>query len=150
MDNLRYWLDQQLKGNHSVALQLSPTQQDLHGLTLTDAIKAHEAWIEKLNLTLRGQAPEQYDPDIVGVDHLCAVGKWLYGDGKELSKFPEYDSLKADHAAFHECAGNILRHHQKKHFTDALALLRNDLVDLSRKVQISLVSLLAAYQDSKR
>ena len=149
MDNLKYWLEQQLKGNTAITLNLSPSQQDLKGLTLTEAISAHEAWIDKLRLTLMGANPENYDPKIVGADHLCKVGKWLYADGKELSKFPEYDQLIKDHAAFHECAGNILINHQKKHFTDALSLLRNDLIDLSRRVQISLVRLLLVYQEGK-
>ncbi|MBR2252550.1 MAG: CZB domain-containing protein [Neisseriaceae bacterium] len=149
MNHLKYWLEQQLAGN-KIPLNLPQDQQDLHGLTLGNAIAAHAAWIDKLQLTLRGQNPEEYDPEIVGADHLCAVGKWLYGDGKKLEQFKEYETLKKEHAAFHECAGGILKKHQQKRFADAMFALRNELVELSNNVQIALVALLIVYQENKK
>lgn len=149
MNHLKYWLEQQLAGN-KIPLNLPQDQQDLCGLTLSNAIAAHAAWIDKLQLTLKGQNPEEYDPEIVGADHLCAVGKWLYGDGKKLDKFKEYETLKKEHAAFHECAGGILKKHKQKRFADAMFALRNDLVTLSNNVQIALVALLIVYQENKK
>ena len=81
---------------------------------------------------------------------MCAVGKWLYGDGKKLEQFKEYETLKKEHAAFHECAGGILKKHKQKHFADAMFALRNDLVELSNNVQIALVALLIVYQENKK
>ena len=148
MNHLKYWLEQQLAGNR-IPLNLPQDQQDLHGLTLGSAISAHAAWIDKLELTLKGQNQEEYDPEVVGSSHLCAVGKWLDGEGKELSKFKEYTALKEKHAAFHECAGGILKKHSQKHFADAMFDLRHKLVDLSHDVQVALVSLLIVYRGEK-
>ena len=149
MNHLKYWLDQQLAGNR-IPLNLPQDQQDLHGLTLGTAIAAHAAWVDKLELTLKGQNKEEYDPEIVGANHLCVLGKWLHGnEGQVLAKFPEYADLKAKHAAFHECAGGILKKHSQKHFADAMFDLRHKLVDLSQDVQVCLVSLLLAYKGEK-
>lgn len=149
MNHLKYWLEQQLAGNR-IPLNLPPDEQDLNGLTLGTAIAAHAAWIDKLTLTLKGQNPEEYDPEVLGADHLCAVGKWLYGDGKSLEKFPEYETLRKEHAAFHECAGGIVKKHRQKHFADAMFDLRNTLVELSQNVQTALVALLIVYQENKK
>lgn len=145
MSHLKYWLEQQLAGNR-IPLNLPTEEQDLHGLTLSTAINAHMAWIDKLTLTLKGQNPEEYDPEIVGADHLCAVGKWIYGEGKDLAKHPEYEQLRTKHAEFHECAGGILKKHKQKHFADAMFDLRHKMVDLSNDVQTALVALLLAYK----
>ena len=146
--NLTYWLQQQLQGN-DVPLDLPPDQQDLHGLTLIEAIEAHNAWITKLNLTLAGKNPEEYDPKIVGADHLCKVGKWIYGQGQDLKKFQEFDKLCAAHKRFHELAGQILNFHADKKFTNALTLLRTDFPDASKDIKLCLVSLMLKYTENK-
>ncbi|MBP3222261.1 MAG: CZB domain-containing protein [Neisseriaceae bacterium] len=148
MNHLKYWLDQQLAGNR-IPLNLPQDQQDLHGLTLGTAIAAHAAWVDKLELTLKGQNKEEYDPEVVGANHLCALGKWLEGEGKALQSFKEFETLKTEHAAFHECAGGILKKHQQKHFADAMFDLRHKLVELSNNVQVALVALLIVYQENK-
>ena len=146
--NLTYWLQQQLSGN-DVPLDLPPNQQDLNGLTLVEAIDAHNAWIKKLDDALQGRNLEEYDPSIVGADHLCKVGKWLYGDGQSLSKFPEFEKLRNEHKKFHEIAGQILNFRADKKFGKALELIRSDLPEASKRVKIGLVSLMLAYQGEK-
>lgn len=145
---LKVWLAQKLAGK-DVPLNLSANQQDLHGLQLETAIAAHKAWCDKLELTLRGQNPEEYDPAIVGADHLCVLGKWLYSDGQFLDKYEEYEILRQAHAQFHECAGQILHNHKKGYLMEAIHALRHELVDLSEKVQIALVSLLEKVQSEQ-
>ena len=147
--DLKVWLTQRLAGK-DVPLNLSPEQQDLHGLALGTAIEAHRAWCDRLELTLRGKNPEEYDPLVVGADHLCVLGKWLRGEGKVLASLKEYDELLELHKQFHECAGNILLAHKRGHFAEAISLLRHDLVDLSGKVQFALVNLLDKVHDSKK
>lgn len=146
--DLKVWLSQRIAGK-DVPLNLSTAQQDLHGLALETAIEAHKAWCDKLELTLRGKNPDEYDPAVVGADHLCVLGKWLYGDGRVLEHFAEYGTLREAHKQFHECAGNILNNHKRGYFAEAISLLRHDLVDLSNNVQFALVSLLDKVHDSK-
>lgn len=144
--DLRLWIEQYNAGKE-MPLNLSTSQQDLHGLYLMEAIEAHEAWIEKLEKTLRGQNPEEYDPAILGADHLCKVGKWLYGEGQSLDKYPEYEVVRNAHARFHTCAGNILQNHKKGYLMEAIHALRHELIDLSKEVKVALVSLLAKVQN---
>lgn len=146
--DLKAWIEQYNSGK-DVPLNLTIAQQDLHGLYLNEAIEAHEAWIEKLEKTLRGQNPDEYDPSVVSADHLCKVGKWLYGDGQALDKHPEYEVLRTAHARFHVCAGNILESHKKGYLMEAIHSLRHDLVDLSKEVKVALVGLLDAVQSAK-
>lgn len=143
---LKTWLNQRIAGK-DVPLTLSPKQQDLHGLALETAIEAHHAWCEKLELTLRGKNPDEYDPAIVGADHLCVLGKWLYGEGMALDQLEEYSTLLDAHKRFHECAGNILTLHKEGRFAQAISLLRRDLKDLSNEVQFALVGLLDKVHD---
>lgn len=144
--DLKVWIEQYNAGK-DVPLNLTDSQQDLHGLYLSEAIAAHEAWIEKLETTLRGQNPEEYDPAIVGADHLCKVGKWLYSDGMTLDKFAEYETLRKAHADFHACAGEILQNHKQGYLMEAIKALRYDLVEHSKKVKVALVSLLDRVQN---
>ena len=109
---------------------------DLHG-----AIEAHKAWIEKLELTLRNQNPEEYDPAIVGVDNLCILGKWLHGEGKKYAHLNEYANVLLAHQRFHECAGRILDAHKHGYFAEAISLLRRELPGLSNTIQNGLLEL---------
>lgn len=146
--DLNQWIAQRLAGK-DVPLNLRPDQQDLNGLSLETAINAHKAWCDKLELTLRGKNPEEYDPAILGVDHLCLLGKWLYGDGKVLDKHEEYHKVLQTHADFHKCAGGILENHKKGYFAEAISALRHDLVALSNDVQLALVQLLAKVRENQ-
>ena len=146
--NLTYWLQQQLQGK-DVPLDLSPDQQDLNGLTLVEAIEAHNAWIKKLDDTLAGKNPEEYDPKIVGADHLCKVGQWIYGKCQELKGYPEFEKLRLAHKKFHDLAGQILEFRADKKFTNALTILRTDFPDASKDIKLCLVSLMLKYMESK-
>lgn len=140
--NLEQWLQDRKAGKHT-PLNLPPEMQDLHGLTLEEAIQAHEAWIKKLETTLCGQNPEEYDPGIVGADHLCKVGKWIYGPGQQaFSSLPEFASVVSTHAKFHKTAGRILDEHKHGHFAEAIKMLRQDLVQLSFDFQTDIIHLL--------
>ena len=71
--DLKVWLSQRIAGKN-VPLTLSTAQQDLHGLALETAIEAHKAWRDKLELTLRGKNPDEYDPAVVGGGSFMCFG----------------------------------------------------------------------------
>ncbi|MFU0872533.1 CZB domain-containing protein [Kluyvera sichuanensis] len=79
-------------------------------------------------------------------DALCQVGEWIYNEGKSLAKHPEYERFRELHAQFHQCAGSIVSLHQKGHFMEALATVKNELMPLSEEVGLSLGELLEASQ----
>jgi methyl-accepting chemotaxis protein len=71
------------------------------------AIKAHSAWKQKLADYL--ERPDgSLDPDVVGRDDRCPLGQWVYGEGRDQAS-ATFDELRVAHAAFHECAGSIVR-----------------------------------------
>lgn len=140
---LENWLKQQQAGVNVGPLDPPASENyDLHGLTLKEIVAAHVGWIEKLDTILRNKNSLEHDPDIVGADHLCELGGWIYGAGREFEGRPEYSKLLEKHAQFHKCAGQILREQSAGKFTNALNLLRNDLPEYSRQLQMCLVELI--------
>ena len=56
-----------------------------------DEIKAHSDWKVKLRSHINGNnTSKDYDLNVVSADHLCTLGKWIYGDGKK-KKSPNYE-----------------------------------------------------------
>jgi hypothetical protein len=77
-------------------------------MNFDDAIKAHSAWKTKLAVYI--QKPDKsLNPDLVGSDQNCDLGKWISGAGATLVANPAFQKLQAEHAQFHKCAGQIIR-----------------------------------------
>lgn len=111
------------------------------GLMLNKTINAHRNWLGNLERALRGENPSIYKTKLASDDRLCELGKWLYKNEKIFSPYPEYHTLIEAHKRFHECAGEVVEHHRKERFADAIALLRRDLLVYSERVQTSLMQL---------
>ena len=100
-------------------------------------IDAHQAWKQKLRSAIGGGEERKLNPDDVCKDNLCALGKWIYGAGREYERTSEYEPLRHTHAKFHVCAGDILRRAQAGDKDGANAILVGDFFDLSnRTVQL--------------
>ncbi|QMT31455.1 CZB domain-containing protein [Alysiella filiformis] len=111
------------------------------GLMLDKTMTAHRNWLGNLERALRGENPSIYKTKLASDDRLCELGKWLYKNEKIFSPYPEYHTLIEAHKRFHECAGEVVEHHRKERFADAIALLRRDLLVYSESVQTSLMQL---------
>ena len=73
------------------------------------AIQAHSAWKLKLLAFANGNQTEKLDSVAASKDHACALGQWLYGEGKKLmSGKSEYGELVKLHADFHRAAGSFI------------------------------------------
>lgn len=72
------------------------------------AISAHIGWKMKLNSYL-ANPDGSLDPEKTEQDNLCALGKWIYGVGSGLQHLPEYETLRTEHARFHQCAAKVIR-----------------------------------------
>ncbi|MDE3106501.1 MAG: CZB domain-containing protein, partial [Acidobacteriota bacterium] len=95
-------------------------------------IAAHLQWKHKLRDYLDGRGPK-LDADTVGRDDKCALGCWFYGDRTRAARHPRYEALKAAHAHFHRCAGQVIRHHQAKESEAADELLNDEFLALSEQ-----------------
>jgi hypothetical protein len=71
------------------------------------AIKAHAEWKMKLTSYLKNP-----DKSLVAAtvcqDNQCALGKWIYGEGKAYSSSPDFEELRKTHGEFHKCAGDLI------------------------------------------
>lgn len=77
-------------------------------MNFDDAIKAHAGWKMKLKSYLN--SPDQsLNPEDVGSDSRCDLGKWIHGEGTQFSCHAEYAVLKDEHARFHRAAAEIVR-----------------------------------------
>lgn len=124
---------------------------DFCGLMLEQTIESHRAWIEQLRDVLGGKIPEAYSPEVIGSETgYCKLGDWLHNEARCLAKYPEYAVVADVHRAFHECAAEIVRLHQKQHFADAVMMLRTQLAALSEELEASLVRLHEQSQAAKQ
>lgn len=70
------------------------------------AIHAHSEWKVKLRAAINKK--ESLDSKVIAMDNQCALGKWLYGEGKLLyGKTPAFLECVSKHAAFHRVAGQV-------------------------------------------
>lgn len=77
-------------------------------MDFSEAIKAHSAWKLKLSGYIRNP-DKSLNHDHVCKDNQCDLGKWIYGQGGAYSSYPEFHTLKTEHARFHKAAGEIVR-----------------------------------------
>jgi hypothetical protein len=81
-------------------------------MDFTEMKQAHFSWKVKLRTMIDGTGHQDLDPKTVEVDNGCALGKWIYGEGAKHASKPEYGELKAEHARFHKCAGDVIRQYK--------------------------------------
>ncbi|MDP3531787.1 MAG: CZB domain-containing protein [Alphaproteobacteria bacterium] len=72
-----------------------------------EAAKAHRDWNTKLRMYLNGSGV--LNPEDIQKDNLCALGQWIYGEGKKNIIYTEYEELRKIHMEFHENAAEIVR-----------------------------------------
>jgi methyl-accepting chemotaxis protein len=67
----------------------------------------HRNWLIQLRAFLDGRKENlKATPE----DHLkCDLGRWIYGDGKQLNEIPAYRKLEEQHEMFHKAAGLIIQ-----------------------------------------
>jgi methyl-accepting chemotaxis protein len=72
---------------------------------LDEAVTAHGKW--KMRLRNFAGGTETINPEDASKDCLCALGKWIYGEGAKHSSVEGFSHLKSEHANFHKCAGQV-------------------------------------------
>ncbi|WP_169740840.1 CZB domain-containing protein [Stenoxybacter acetivorans] len=114
--------------------------EELHGLDVNAVLEAHRNWVSKLK-ALRAEALAELDIEVISCDHACAMGKWLYGDGKAFESKSQYNDLLVTHAQFHACVGEVVSNQKKGLFLDAVSLMKKELPTLSADVEARLEAL---------
>ncbi len=106
-----------------------------------EIIGAHVMWKQRLTAFVEGKSTETLDPDAICLDDRCALGKWIYGDGKSMSALPRYEEVRGLHAQFHQYAADVVRLHVAGNTTEAEKLLQGDYSRLSEKLKHRLIGL---------
>ena len=101
------------------------------GLDFPAAMRAHSDWRKRL-VDYTAGIGEKLDAAVVECDDRCALGKWIYGDARQMSHVPVFESLRGSHAHFHQCAGQVIRRFDKGDSLGAREMLSGDFAVASR------------------
>jgi Chemoreceptor zinc-binding domain len=124
-------------GKFIAALGLNQQQQQeevTQVINLYDAVLAHKAWKKRLFEYLEGRSKENLEPNKIGVDYLCVLGKWIHSDGMaHFGSEPDFIKLVGEHAKFHQHAAKVVEAHQLGNSNLAMEILTGSFDEQSRK-----------------
>ncbi len=104
-------------------------------------IGAHVLWKKRLLAMLDGSSDETLDPEAIGVDNKCALGKWIYGDGQTYSGAASFEAVRAMHAEFHRLAAQVVMLYQNGNVAEAEQLLQRDYSKHSERLKHRILAL---------
>jgi hypothetical protein len=124
---------------------------EVGGLNFKSAVDAHMKWKMRLESYINGTSSEDLKVDAVCRDDKCPLGQWIYSrGGGEFGYSETFFDMKAHHANFHRCAGDVLTAAQAGEKQKALQLLHHgDYVRASERVKKLLAKLFVLVADGK-
>lgn len=127
------------------------TEGRLFTLNIQNAIQAHLNWKIRLRDYISGTSEEELEVPMISSDCNCALGKWIYAEGKEkFGHLPIYDDLRIKHANFHLNAGQVLQMAKDGDRIGAQRQLNGSYSDCSQEVIEALEVLETEARKSKR
>ena len=94
-------------------------------MDLSEAMKVHAEWKIKFRIAISKQ--ETMDVATISADNCCALGKWLYGDGKiQFGHLQSHADCLTQHAQFHQEAGKVAQAINARQFNEAQAMIGPD------------------------
>jgi len=106
-----------------------------------DAIAAHVKWKLRLNHFIDGTSTEKLDSASACKDNLCALGKWIYGDGLKHKDAPHYIDLVGKHANFHRCAGDVVKKVDSHDKAGAMSMLKGEFAEAAKQTVTAIMAL---------
>lgn len=120
-------------------------------INMYDAMLAHAAWKRRLNDYLEGRSKENLEPNKIGVDHACMLGKWIHSDGQvKFGDQPAFVKLVEEHAKFHQNAAKVVEAHQTGNTSLAQEILAGSFEEQSRRTVTCLTRLNAVVEAKKQ
>lgn len=110
-------------------------------MNLDEALAAHKAWNMVLQDFIHGEG--DLDPEVIGADHHCEIGKWIHAEEGRLKTLPEYAATRDVHAQLHECAGEIVTKVRAGMTETAMDMLHSDYRGLQGELIDSLTVLMS-------
>lgn len=107
------------------------------------AIQAHVQWKQRLLKYIHGDSDETLDPEIVGSDCHCELGKWIHSEGEsKYGEHAKFRSLKDVHSDFHAHAAEVVHAVHRGEHDAALKLLQyGDYSKVSNRIKSMLAGL---------
>lgn len=136
-----------------VALQAGSDDKgaEVAGLNFKTAVDAHMKWKVRLESYINGTSTEQLKVEVVSRDDQCPLGKWIHDTGGEKFGYSEtFFDMKAHHAHFHRCAGEVLEAAQAGETAKATKLLQGgDYLKASERVKMLLARMFILASDGR-
>ncbi len=105
------------------------------------AIQAHTTWKLRLTRYAHGEGEERLDPEVIGCDDQCALGKWIHSNDGLHEDNELFTRLRSEHAEFHKMAAEVVRMVDEGNAKEAEKLLHGEYSNISHKVIKGLTSL---------
>ena len=132
-------------GNESNTHNTGASIKALSNISLKQLLDTHHVLKKKLQAEISGAGNGALDVVTLSQDNACAIGKWLYGEGKNLyGHLPEYESARKVHAELHLCAGEVLSAHYIGNLDQAKILFKTKFRTSSSKNQMEFTRLFSA------
>ncbi|MFH1869187.1 MAG: CZB domain-containing protein [Pseudomonadota bacterium] len=124
---------------------------EVAGLNFKTAVDAHMKWKVRLDAYINGTSTEELKVEVISRDDQCPLGKWIYDMGGEKFGYSEtFFDMKAHHAHFHRCAGDVLAAAQSGDTAGATKLLQGgDYIKASERVKMLLARMFILASDGK-
>src|ERR1022692_4636338 len=104
---------------------MSDTANRTAVFNFSSAIQAHTNWKLRLATNCRSASPEKIDVAALAKDDVCALGKWLHGDGRDHASHPRFRELVDAHSAFHRSAAALAALIERGKREEAAALINS-------------------------
>ena len=103
-------------------------------MDIDHAMQAHVNWKTRLKEYCSSKRTENLDPNMIGKDNQCELGKWIQGEGNsEYGTLPDFAELKTTHAMFHRSASEIVRLANSNNIPEAQRRLGDPESDFRKK-----------------
>jgi hypothetical protein len=103
-------------------------------LDIDAAIGAHTAWHRRFEFIVEGIVQEPLDCQSACDAHLCVLGHWIDGSGREYVQWSKYAQLAEVHIAFHKTACEIARSLDANEIDAAKTLLDGQFAQQSKEI----------------
>ena len=105
-------------------------------------VAVHRDWRQRLVDFIAGSSQERLDERRVCQDHLCELGRWIHGSGGRFyGDVDIFRDVRAKHAVFHHCAGEVVRRYKSEGEVAARRLLESEFDRASIQVVMGLEAL---------
>lgn len=92
-------------------------------MDLDQGLEQHIKWKTVLRRYIDAPTAAPLDAETIERSDRCELGRWILTEGARFSDNAEFQKLRETHAAFHQCAAEVVRRVQANDTSGAKELL---------------------------